>query len=268
MNLPLIRDTVETIARDAGTVLMSFFDKPHQERAKSSAIDIVTEGDTASEAVIIPALLANFPDYAIVSEEGGGTSNQDADYCWYIDPLDGTSNYASNIPFFSVSIGLADRDKRPLVGVVYDPFAGQLFSAARGYGATLNGKTLNISETLNLGDAMLCTGFPYNSATNPDNNIREWESLTKQVRGLRRFGSVALELSFVAAGRFDGLWEQRLNPWDVMAGVLLVQEAGGVVTDYNGEDSDLVYQGKQVVASNGHLHEALVEALNTVRIVG
>ncbi len=265
MNLPHIRDTAETIAREAGAVLMSFFDQPHQERTKSTLTDIVTEGDTASEAVIIPALLTHFPDHAIISEEGGGTSAEAADFCWYIDPLDGTSNYASNIPFFSVSIALADRALRPLVGVVFDPFTGQMFSAARGYGVTLNGRAIHVSEIGDIGQAMLCTGFPYNSAVNPDNNLREWAALTKQARGLRRFGSVALELGFVAAGRFDGLWEQRVNAWDVMAGILFVQEAGGLVTDYNGDDSELVYQGKQVIASNGHIHTALLEALQAAR---
>jgi myo-inositol-1(or 4)-monophosphatase len=260
MDLQAVCVTAEHIARQAGAVLMQHFDQPHRETTKKTAIDIVTEGDTASEALIIPALRAAFPNHGIVSEEGGG-SHPDAEYCWYIDPLDGTSNYANNIPFFSVSMALADRHKRPLVGVVYQPSTGDLYSAALDHGATANGQPLVVSTTDTLEQSMLCSGFPYDSHTNPDNNLAQWAAFTRRARGLRRFGSVALELGFVAGGRFEGLWEKQLNPWDVLAGILLVQEAGGHVTDYRGDDSDLVYTGRQILATNGRVHEAMMAVL-------
>jgi len=268
MNLQAIRATATLIARHAGAVLMNLFDQPHQQRTKKTLTDIVTEGDTASEAVIVAALQEQFPDHHIVSEEGGGHSSapaETAEYFWYVDPLDGTSNYASNIPFFSVSLGLADRDMHPLVGVVYDPFGDQLFSAARGFGATLNDKPLRVSSSDNLRISMLCSGFPYDSHTNPDNNLREWSAFVTRARGTRRFGSVALELGFVAAGRLDGLWEQRLNPWDVAAGILLVQEAGGVVTDYEGQDLKHLSPQHNILASNGLIHDAMLAVLQEAR---
>jgi myo-inositol-1(or 4)-monophosphatase len=267
MELQPIRDAAITIAREAGDVLMGYFDQPHQQQTKNTPIDIVTEGDKASEAVIVAALTQQFPDHHIIGEEGGGMGApaEDAEYFWYVDPLDGTSNYASNIPCFSVSIALADRNLNPLVGVIFDPFADQMFSAARGFGAALNGKRLRVSTTSTLQSAMLGTGVPYDSHTNPDNNLREWAAFVVRTRGLRRFGSAALDLCFVAAGRFDGFWEQRVNAWDVMAGILMVREAGGYVTDYTGAESELMYRGRQVVASNKLLHEDILAVLQEAR---
>lgn len=269
MDLQAVRTTISEIARAAGAVLMEKFDQPHQERVKKNMTDIVTEGDLASEAVVIPRLSSAFPDHHIVSEEGGGAGlgrpATEAEYFWYIDPLDGTSNYASNIPFFSVSIGLADKHMNPLAGVVFDPFSNELYSAAKGYGATLNGKPLHVSPETALSQSMLCSGFPYDSFKNPDNNIREWKAFTMQSRGLRRFGSIALELSYVAAGRFQGLWESSVNPWDVMAGIIIVREAGGKVTDYSSRESDIVHSGKQVLASNYHIHEQMLEVLSSCK---
>ncbi|MBL8166447.1 MAG: inositol monophosphatase, partial [Anaerolineae bacterium] len=164
MDLATVREIASQIALEAGAALMQKYGQPHHEKTKSSIVDIVTEGDAASEAVVIPGLTQHFPDHHIISEEGGGHVSapaETAEYFWYIDPLDGTSNYAHNIPFFSVSIGMADRQMRPLVGVVYDPFSDELYSAARGLGATLNGKPLRVSATDTLQKAMLCSGFPY-----------------------------------------------------------------------------------------------------------
>jgi myo-inositol-1(or 4)-monophosphatase len=267
MDLNAVRQTAADIAQGAGAVLMSFFDQPHRQDTKSTPTDIVTEGDIASEAHIVAALTQAFPDHHIVGEEGGGMGMpaDQAEYFWYIDPLDGTSNYASNIPFFSVSMALSDRNLQPLVGVVYDPFAKQLFSASKGGGADLNGRPLHVSATDTLRASMLATGFPYDSHTNPDNNLREWSAFTVRARGLRRFGSAALDLCFVAAGRYDGYWEQRLNPWDMQAGLLIVREAGGRVTDYNGGDSELLYRGREVLASNGLIHDQMVEIIQQAR---
>jgi myo-inositol-1(or 4)-monophosphatase len=261
MNLQVFRGIATGIAQQAGAELMLYYNQPHQEQTKQNAFDITTEGDSASEKLIVQALLEHFPDHHIQGEEGGGQGApaEDAEYFWYIDPIDGTSNFASDIPFFSVSIALADRSGTPLVGVVFSPVWRELYSAARGQGATLNGELLHVSDIRELKSAMLCSGFPYDKATNPDNNLNRWAAFLPLVRGLRRFGSAALELAWVAAGRLDGYWEGPLNRWDYLAGALLVQEAGGSVTDYQG-GNDYLHTG-QVVASNGHLHPAMLEII-------
>ncbi|MBN8590917.1 MAG: inositol monophosphatase [Anaerolineae bacterium] len=267
VDLLAVRATAETIARRAGAALLEHYDRPHQHQIKKSYNDLVTEGDMASQAVVVPALREAFPDHHIVSEEGGdsGTPADQADYFWYIDPLDGTSNFASNLPLFSVSIGMADKHLRPLVGVVYDPVGDQLFSASKGGGATRNGQPIQVSTIDNIAQSMLCSGFPYKYATLDDNNLREWDAFHRVSRGIRRLGTIALELCYVAAGRFDGLWEQHVNPWDVMAGIMIVQEAGGTVTDFTGADSDLAYSGKRLLASNGLIHPTMVEMLVELR---
>lgn len=263
LDLQAVRSTAADIAREAGDVLMQYYNHPHQETTKSTVTDIVTEADPAAEAVIVSRLQALFPGHHIVTEESGsiGTSTADTDYFWHIDPLDGTINFASNLPYFSVSIGLAGRDGKPLVGVVYNPVSDELFSAARGFGTTLNDQRIQVSAVSDLQRAVLCTGFPYDSATHPDNNLREWWEFMKVTRSLRRFGSAALDLCFVAAGRFDGFWEGRIHSWDCMAGIICVTEAGGRVTDYRGEDSDAIYSGQEMVASNGLIHNAMVNVL-------
>lgn len=266
LDLLAIQANAVAIARQAGDVLRGYFDKPHTEGTKATSIDIVTEGDTASEALIVKALQAAYPEHHIVSEEGGGsgTAIESAAYRWYVDPLDGTTNFANNIPFFSISLALTDTQRRPLVGVVYNPITDELFTAAQGQGAFLNGRRLQVSQTNSLGKSVLVSGFPYDKATNADNNLREWAAFLVQVRGIRRMGSVALELGYVAASRFDGLWEQRLNSWDVLAGLLCVQEAGGRISDYQGEATQL-YTGKQIVATNGHIHAEMLKILEETR---
>lgn len=267
MDLQSIRATVSAIAREAGAVLMQRFGLPHQEKTKSSPVDIVTESDAAAEAVIVKGLTQYFPDHHIVGEEGGGMGApaEDAAYFWYVDPLDGTTNYASHIPFFSVSIGLADRTMRPLVGVVYDPFSDELYSAAAGFGTTMNDKPIQVSDVATLQGAVLASGFPYNYAQTTENNLREWGMFSAQTRGMRRFGSAALELAYVAAGRLDGYWERHLHPWDIQAGIMLVREAGGLVTDFGGAESDEVHVGRRVIASNGHLHAEIRRVLADAR---
>lgn len=269
MDLLAIRSIAAEIARAAGAVLMQKFDQPHQQRTKKTVTDIVTEGDTASEAVVLAGLTRHFPHHHIVSEEDGGVGIgqplDQAEYVWYIDPLDGTSNYANNLPLFSVSIGMADRDMNPLVGVVYHPFTGELYTASKGGGTTLNGRPLRVSSTGTLQNAMLCSGFPYDAFNNPDNNLREWAAFTMRTRGLRRFGSIAMEMSYIAAGRLEGVWEGSINSWDVMAGIILVREAGGSVTDYSGQESHTLYHGKQIAASNGLIHQEMLDLLAEVR---
>jgi myo-inositol-1(or 4)-monophosphatase len=261
MNLQSIRGTATGIAHLAGAEVMRFYDQPHQESTKASVFDVVTEGDKASEMVIVAALREAFPDHHIVGEEGGsyGASPEEAEYFWYIDPIDGTVNFANNIPFFAVSIAMADRELNPLVGVVLNPVSGELFSAAKGHGATRNGMEIRVSATDSLQQAVMVTGFPYDVASQKWVNIEPFLALLQQSRGVRRMGSAALDMSFVACGRFEGFWEPRLNPWDCMAGIMLVREAGGKVTDYSGGEAGL--DGSEIIASNGHLHEVMSQVI-------
>lgn len=260
-DLQSIRAAAEAIAVRAGEAVMQYFDQPHEEEVKSNIFDVVTEGDKASEAVIIPALREAFP-YPIVSEEGGGGAADDAaEYRWFVDPIDGTTNFATNLPFFSISIALADRHLNPVVGVVYNPVYRELFSAAKGHGATLNGRPIHVTNTSDLKHAVLSTGFSYHRHTVEDNNLRQWEQMLMAVRDLRRFGSAALDLCFVAAGRLDGYWEKHIHSWDCLAGILCVMEAGGRATDYSGGTERLL-TGEELVATNGRLHEAVLRVLN------
>lgn len=262
MNLQAVRGTAAGIARMAGTEILRYFGQAHEESTKSNFYDIVTEGDHASEAVILPALLKAFPDHHIVTEESGGkgASADEAEYFWHIDPIDGTTNFSKNIPHFAVSIALADRQGSPLVGIVFNPVTNELFSAALGFGAALNNQPIRVSDTSTLDKAVLATGFPYNRATNPENNVRRWNAFLPHVRDLRRFGAASLDLCYVACGRFDGYWESWLNTWDCMAGIVCVLEAGGSITDYSGRTESIT--GRQIIASNGTaLHEAMRQVI-------
>ena len=262
MDLQAIRVAVEAVARAAGEAVMQYYEQPHHETTKSNIYDVVTEGDRASEAVIVRALRELFPQYPIVSEEGGGGDDDaSAEYAWYVDPVDGTTNFANNIPFFSISIALAARDLTPVVGVVYNPVYHELFSAARGCGATFNGRPMHVSRQTELSHAVLSSGFPTQRHTLADNNLPQWQAMLMASRDLRRFGSAALDLSFVAAGRLDGFWEKHIHSWDCLAGLLLVQEAGGRTTDYGGGTAQL-YTGAEIVATNGLIHERVLEVLN------
>lgn len=262
MDLQAMRVAVEAVARAAGAAAMQFYNQPHQEVIKSNIYDVVTEGDKASEAVIVPGLRALAPQYPIVSEEGGGGAfDADAAYAWHVDPIDGTTNFANNLPFFSVSIALADRDLVPVLGVVYNPVYDELFSAARGFGATLNGQPLHVTRQADLRRTVLSSGFPYNRHNNPDNNLAQWEAMLMEVRDLRRFGSAALDLCFVAAGRLDGYWEKGVHSWDCLGAIMVIHEAGGKVTDYSG-GIERLYNGAEIVATNGLIHERVLAVLN------
>ena len=188
-------------------------------------VDLVTEADRASEKLIVERLRARWPEYGIVGEEGT-RSDMEADYRWYVDPLDGTTNFAHAFPVFCVSIGLVHKDEDLVAGVLYDPTRDEMFSAERGQGATLNGKAIQVSQTKRLSESLLATGFPsHKRHQNP--NIHFYHQITLRSHGVRRAGSAALDLANVACGRYDGFWEFNLNPWDTAAGALLVQEAGG-----------------------------------------
>ena len=263
-----IIDEVAAIARGAGEIVLRHFAAPIPISArKSTRSDVVTAADTEAEVFIVRALLARFPDHHVVGEEGGGQGAPaaTAPFHWFVDPIDGTVNFAGKLPHFCTSIALATPNRQPLLGVIYDPTRDELFSAVRGAGAHLNRRPLRVTTIAELNDAILSTGFPYDKHTNPDNNLREWAAFLQHIRGERRLGSAALDLAYVAAGRLDGYWEKDLKPYDAMAGLLLVREAGGTVTDYAGGPNPQQQDRGRYVASNGVIHEAMLRVLQSVR---
>jgi len=257
-----LKDVV-AIARGAGEIILRHFAVPIPTATKTSRIDIVTAADGEAEAFIVRELIARFPDHHIVGEEGGGqgASAASAPYHWFVDPIDGTVNFASKLPHFCTSIALATPDRQPCLGVIYDPTRNELFTAIRGAGAHLNGRPIQVTQTAELIDAVITSGFPYDKHTNPDNNLKEWAAFLVKIRGERRFGAAALDLCYIAAGRLDGYWEKDLKTYDVMAGLLLVREAGGTVTDYTGDPMPQRHDRGRYVASNGRLHAAMLDVL-------
>ena len=222
---------LESLARRAGELLRAGYEGTHQVDYKGK-IDIVTEVDHQSEAFLLGEIQRLFPDHQIVSEEIGLVPGS-KDHQWYIDPLDGTVNYAHGVPFFCVSIAYA-RDGNICLGAVYDPLRDEMFSAARGGGAHLNGRRLQVSPVAELERSLLVTGFPYDAWSSPRNNLEYFGRFARMTQGVRRLGSAALDLCYVGAGRLDGYWELTLNPWDVAAGGLVAAEAGAQVTDLDG----------------------------------
>ncbi len=220
--------------------------------------NLVSEIDKGSEEKIISIIKRKYPSHAILAEESGA-SDSTSDYKWVIDPLDGTTNFLHGLPIFCVTIGIEFKGEI-IAGVVYDPNLDELFTAQKGSGAFLNGKRLKVTSASKLIDSLLVTGFPYDIAQNPDNAIGHFVNFVVEGQGIRRLGSAALDLSYVAAGRFDGFWEVNLNPWDMAAGVLFVREAGGKVTDFSGGEST-IYK-KQVLATNGIIHDAMLNVLS------
>ena len=245
------------LARRAGMLLLSKFESQRDVVLKGR-FDLVTDADHASEELIIKAIAEQFPDHAIVAEESGGAQGQ-VGYTWVIDPLDGTNNYAHGFPVFCVSLGLM-KDGQLHLGVIYDPTRDELFSAERGQGARCNGRRIHVSETSTLAASLISTGFPYNFyALDRDNNAREFNKLSGLVQGIRRPGSAALDLAYVAMGRLEAHWELQLKPWDSAAGALLVTEAGGHTSDWRGNAWNP--WNDRLVASNGHIHDELLQAL-------
>ena len=247
-------------ARDAGAILIDRLGRALQVSNKG-AIDLVTEADLASEKLIIERIKSHYPRHAILAEESGATAGVEAEseWKWIIDPLDGTTNYAHGYPCFCVSIAL-ERAGAIEVAVIYDPMRDEMFAAERGQGASLNGRRIRVSTVADLNSAMLCTGFPYNVRERPD-FAREFANFTMAAQAVRRDGSAAIDLAYVACGRFDGFWEDGLNAWDVAAGVLLIAEAGGRVTDFAGGPLDILTP--KVLASNGLVHNAMMRVLAT-----
>jgi len=221
------------------------------------AKDLVTELDTASESMIVGMLLERFPDHGILAEEGSYPDGNGR-HTWIIDPIDGTTNFAHGFPWFCSSIAL-EQDGCLEVGVIYNPINDELFTASAGNGAFLNGRRLHVSQRSPLSSCLLGTGFPYDCATHPENNFDSFIRFQKTARGIRRAGAAALDLAYLAAGRLDGFWEVKLKPWDVAAGTLLIQEAGGLVTAFDGSPYDV--RNHRILASNGLIHREMIELL-------
>jgi myo-inositol-1(or 4)-monophosphatase len=248
---------LERLARGAGAILRAGYARDHEVNYKG-VIDLVTEVDHQSEAFLLGEVQKDFPDHHILSEESGVIEGDDENV-WYIDPLDGTVNYAHHVPLFSVSLAFASRGGLGLAAV-YDPMRDEMFSAERGTGAYLNGRRLQVSSATELRRSLLVTGFPYDTWDTPQDNFSNFARFAKLTQGVRRLGSAALDLAYVGAGRFDGFWELSLKPWDVAAGALICEEAGALVTDIRGEGNFLAAPLSILAAAPG-IHGSMLEVL-------
>ena len=239
-------------AREAGALLLAEFGRPKNITYKGE-VDIVTESDRRSEAIVVGRLRRYFPQHEIVAEEGSGGPTGQARYRWHVDPLDGTTNFAHGYPCFAVSIGLLE-DGEPIVGVVFNPVSDEMFTAERGEGAYLGHKRIHVSQIPTLATSLLVTGFPPDQR-HQQTNIAYYAGFTLRSHGVRRDGSAALDMCSVAAGRFEGFWEFGLKSWDTAAGTLLVREAGGAVTDFSGKP---FHPGdRELLATNGRVHSEM-----------
>lgn len=253
----MLNFAIET-AREAGNILLENFGK-HIAIRKKGDIDLVTEADLASEKFIVEKIKTHHPRHSILAEESGKTiKSGDGGYKWIIDPLDGTTNFAHGYPCFCVTIAL-EHDGEIVVGVTYDPTRDEMFSAEKGRGASLNNKRIEVSDKDKLGDSLVVTGFPYDIASR-EGFTEFFAKMLLSTRAVRRDGSAAIDLAYVACGRFDGFWEEGLNPWDIAAGVLLIKEAGGRVTDY--EDAELDIYQPPICATNGKIHGEMLTVLS------
>lgn len=253
------RDEAVRIAEEAGRLLTEGW-RGDTRVSKKGRIDLVTDYDLKSEALLRERMTAAFPDHALVAEEG--QDRAEGELVWYVDPLDGTTNFAHGHFFFAVSIGLA-RAGRPVLGVVHAPALGVTWAGAEGLGATRAGAACEPSATDTLEEALVATGFPYDRGTSDENNLREARHIIPLVRGIRRCGAAAVDVCLVADGTYDGYWEQKVSPWDVCAGMAIVRAAGGELSDYEGNAVDA--HSSRLVVTNGPLHPALLDAVQTAR---
>lgn len=250
-------DDLELLARAAGEILRAGYQREHTVKFKG-VIDLVTEVDHESEAYLLGEIQKKFPDHYILAEESGETQGN-KNHVWYVDPLDGTVNYAHHIPMFCVSIGYALNGQVQL-GAVYDPLRDEMFSAERGKGAWLNGKTIRASTVTELQKSLLVTGFPYDTWNTKLDNFKNFERLAKMTQGVRRLGSAALDAAYVGAGRFDAFWELSLKPWDVAAGGLIAEEGGARVTNVQG-NADYISAPQSVIAAAPGIYDMLLKEL-------
>ncbi len=249
--------TAINAAIEAGRYLRESRGKSLTIEHKSSSIDPVTEVDKEAEKIIVDIIKKHYPDHTILGEEGG-TKGTESEYRWIIDPLDGTVNFTHGFPIYCVSIGVEYMDTL-VAGVVYDPNLDELYTAERGKGAFLNGNPIRVSETDSLIQSILITGFPYDIHDNPDNTVERFVDFLMNAQAIRRLGSAAIDLCYIAAGRGDGFWEAFIQPWDIAAGILLIEEAGGKVTDFEG--NPIGADSPRVLATNGKIHDAMLEIL-------
>jgi myo-inositol-1(or 4)-monophosphatase len=260
-------DVASEIAREAGALLREFYHRGVATEYKGD-VDLVTEADRASEALIKQRLGERFPEHGIYGEEGT-RERLDGEYRWYVDPLDGTTNFAHGFPVFCVLLGLEkrspglaeDQDGEMVAGVTYDPLRDELFVAERGKGAWLNGKRISVSKTKKLQESLTATGFP-SQKRHRSPNVHFYHEITLRSHGVRRAGAAGIDLAYVACGRLDGFWEFKLNPWDTSAGYLLIEEAGGTVTHFDGGKFTL--DSREVLATNGLIQEEMVEIFETL----
>jgi len=256
-------DDIIQISKEAGGLIRNAFGRAHSIEFKTNELNLVTETDKASEKLITDFIRKKYPSHGILAEEGsevnpakGGT-----EYLWVIDPLDGTTNFAHGLPIFAVSIGV-QKNGETIAGVVYDVMRDVVFSAEKNSGSFENGKRINVSKNDNLGHGMLVTGFPYDIRENPDKAYERFIAFLKQARAIRRLGSAAIDFCYVANGVFDGFWEVSLHPWDICAGKLIVEEAGGLVTDFDGNKIDIY--SKRILATNGFVHQKMIDVMKSV----
>lgn len=256
----MFKTTLLNAVQAGAAQLQHYFNGEFKISNKEGVNNIVTEADAAAEKAIIEVIQQHFPDHFILSEEVGEIKT-DSEYKWIIDPIDGTVNFSNGIPLCCVSIAL-EKENTIILGAVYNPFINELFFAQKGMGATLNGKKIRVSEKETVLKSCLVTGFPYTYLDSPNGPIQVFEKLIRKGIPVRRLGSAAIDLCWVAAGRFDGFYEHQLQPWDCAAGFLLVEEAGGKITDFEGNDYN-VYQ-PQIIATNGKIHEELKGYVNGI----
>ncbi|MGF1603808.1 MAG: inositol monophosphatase family protein [Thermosynechococcaceae cyanobacterium] len=261
-NLATLLDIATEAAQAGGAILQSYWGKLENIREKGRPGDLITEADQAAEEAVLAIIRRHCPDHQILAEESGRLGNLDSPYIWAIDPLDGTTNFAHQYPFSATSVALLI-DGAPQVGAIYDPFHRELFRAAQGLGATCNRQPIYVSKTNALPQSLLVTGFAYDRCETTDNNYAEFCRMTHLTQGVRRGGAACLDLAYVACGRLDGYWERGLSPWDIAAGIILVEEAGGRVTAYDQSPQRL--ETGRLLATNGHIHEALSQELLQVK---
>jgi len=250
----------EKAARSAGRILIELRSADLQIR-KKGAVDLVTDADKQSENLIREIINSHFPDHSFKAEEGTQSAG-DSGYLWLVDPLDGTTNYAHGFPVYCVSIGLL-KNNEIIAGCIYSPCLDECFTAEKGRGGYLNGKRISVSKTSSLDDSLLATGFPYDIRVSEDNNLKEFAAFYRKAQAVRRAGAAAMDLAYVACGRLDGFWEFKLSPWDIAAGILLVEEAGGEVSSWTAGKAD-IFKG-EILASNGLIHKQMVDVLKLVR---
>lgn len=252
-------DTADEIAREAGALLHGYFER-HIGFELKGEFDLVTEADRASEKLVIERLQQHFPTHSIVAEESGGHAGESAEYCWYVDPLDGTTNFAHGFPMYNVTLAL-EKAGEVVCGVIFDPERDEMFACERGAGSRMNGEPIHVSRVAKIEDALVATGFP-SRKRHQNVNVHFYYQLAMITHGVRRAGAAALDLAYVACGRLDAFWEFGLNPWDMAAGVLLVNEAGGKSSDMHG--GPVRVRGPHLLTDNGRIHDEMLEVFGEV----